>query len=168
MSGDYSESVALFSKPQSTYTGETGGDTGPPPDTRLQNGGLHEANAHDGRIPQEDRRGGKVQGHRKGQGRPEPEWLPPEDEGPSFDEMMSSIHEKAMSVVGFGRIQWMLLVVLGLGVMGDDIELVLMAYILPSAERELCMTDQMKGWLGKRTLPILFHIELERANVHKC
>ena len=38
--------------------------------------------------------------------------------------------------------------VLGMGIMGDGIELLVIAFILPGAERELCMDERMKGWLG--------------------
>ena len=52
-------------------------------------------------------------------------------------------------MIGFGRLQWMLYLVLGLAMMGDGIELLMMAYILPGAEQDFCMTAPMKGWLGK-------------------
>ncbi len=52
----------------------------------------------------------------------------------------------------FGRLQWTLFVILGLGIMGDGIELLVIAFILPGAERELCMDDRMKGWLGEWVL----------------
>ena len=72
-----------------------------------------------------------------------------EETPPLFDEVLGTVHEKALSAAGFGRLQWTLFVVLGLGIMGDGIELMVIAYILPGAERELCMNEQMKGWLGK-------------------
>ena len=67
----------------------------------------------------------------------------------SFNDVLSDVHERALEVAGFGRLQWVLMVVLGFGIMGDAIELMVMAYILPGAERELCMSNQMKGWLGE-------------------
>ena len=158
MSGDYSESVALFSKPQSTYTGEPGEGCS---ESGKQNGSVqHDGGEQDGH-PMGDGKGARGHGPPKGHSRAQPEWVPPEEESPSFDEIMGSIHEKAMSVVGFGRMQWMLYVVLGFGIMGDDIELVLTAYVLPGAERELCMDEQMKGWLGKY-FGILFSISFIR------
>ena len=52
-------------------------------------------------------------------------------------------------MVGFGRMQWLLYLALGLAFMSDGIELLLMAYILPGAEKEFCMSSRHKGWLGK-------------------
>ena len=68
---------------------------------------------------------------------------------PPFDELLCGVHEKALSETGFGRLQWTLFFVLGFGLMGDGIELLMIAYILPGAEKDLCMDEQMKGWLGK-------------------
>ena len=59
------------------------------------------------------------------------------------------VHEKAMSAAGFGRLQWIMFVVLGFGLMGDGIELLMIAYVLPGAEKDLCMDEKMKGWLGE-------------------
>ena len=66
----------------------------------------------------------------------------------TFDDVLGDVHEKALSAAGFGRLQWLLFVILGLALMGDGIELLIMVYILPSAEKDLCMNEQMKGWLG--------------------
>ena len=53
-------------------------------------------------------------------------------------------------VVGSGSFQWALYIILGLALMGDGIELLMMAFVLPGAEREFCMNSPMKGWLGTR------------------
>lgn len=69
-----------------------------------------------------------------------------------FDEVLGNVHERALVAAGFGRLQWTLFVILGMAIMGDGIELLVIAYILPGAERELCMDDKMKGWLGEPLL----------------
>ena len=56
-----------------------------------------------------------------------------------------------LQVVGFRCFQWLLYTFLGLALMGDGIELLMMAFILPGAEYDFCMTAPMKGWLGTRT-----------------
>lgn len=66
-----------------------------------------------------------------------------------YDEALSETHDQALEKIGFGKLQWMLFVILGLGLMGDSIELLMIAYILPGAEKDFCMTAPMKGWLGK-------------------
>ena len=50
---------------------------------------------------------------------------------------------------GVGRFQYALLVAAGLGLAADTVELFVVAYVIPSAEVELCMTGHMKGWLGQ-------------------
>lgn len=37
----------------------------------------------------------------------------------------------------------------GLGLAADTIELFVVAYVIPSAEVELCMSGTDKGWLGE-------------------
>lgn len=200
MSEDYSENLALFSKPQSTYTGEHGGDEltdtsrderevdrteghtrhgyrgqqGRPSPSSIFRGGGPRNHRHHSLDDEEDTRtesdvpstrDGWERGREDGGGggqeprKQEVEAPPLErekmnvdevEECPLFDEVLGTVHEKALSAAGFGRLQWTLFVVLGLGIMGDGIELMVIAYILPGAERELCMDEQMKGWLGKR------------------
>lgn len=55
---------------------------------------------------------------------------------------------------GFGLFQYFLFFVLGLGLAADSVEVFVIAYVLPSAEKELCMDDSRKGWLGKYKLNI--------------
>ncbi|XP_022244166.1 synaptic vesicle glycoprotein 2B-like isoform X2 [Limulus polyphemus] len=62
--------------------------------------------------------------------------------------VLSQFHEDAISQAGFGRFQWIVFMILGLGLAADSIEVLVIAYILPSAERELCMEASQKGWLG--------------------
>ena len=80
----------------------------------------------------------------------------PEDE---WNETLSKVHEKALLAVGFGRFQLILVSIVGLGLMGDMVELIVMAYIIPGAEIDLCMDGPMKGWLGKYCL---FNIDFKK------
>ncbi|XP_042897934.2 synaptic vesicle glycoprotein 2C-like [Parasteatoda tepidariorum] len=60
----------------------------------------------------------------------------------------SQFHEDALAQAGFGLFQYFLFFILGLGLAADSIEVFVIAYVLPSAERELCMDDNRKGWLA--------------------
>ncbi|CAH1803428.1 unnamed protein product [Owenia fusiformis] len=71
-----------------------------------------------------------------------------DEDDPDKEDVLGSLYENAISEAGFGKFQWTLLFVLGLGIMGDGIELYVVAFILPGAEKDLCMTSAMKGWLG--------------------
>ncbi|CAL1280473.1 unnamed protein product [Larinioides sclopetarius] len=62
--------------------------------------------------------------------------------------VLSQFHEDAMAQAGFGLFQYFLFLVLGLGLAADSIEVFVIAYVLPSAERELCLDDARKGWLA--------------------
>ncbi|GFQ89864.1 synaptic vesicle glycoprotein 2C [Trichonephila clavata] len=62
--------------------------------------------------------------------------------------VLSQFHEDALAQAGFGLFQYFLFLVLGLGLAADSIEVFVIAYVLPSAERELCMDDTRKGWLA--------------------
>ena len=135
MSEENKESLALFARPQSSYTSEP---TYP--------------EVEDNNVEPLPLRTSSVQG----EGRSGEEFDSGDTEMEMFSDFLGQIHEKALSAAGFGRLQWTLFVVLGLGIMGDNIELLVIAFILPGAEKELCMTEQMKGWLGKRNFFLLF------------
>ncbi|GIY50260.1 synaptic vesicle glycoprotein 2A [Caerostris darwini] len=62
--------------------------------------------------------------------------------------VLSQFHEDALAQAGFGLFHYFLFLVLGLGLAADSIEVFVIAYVLPSAERELCMDDTRKGWLA--------------------
>ena len=71
---------------------------------------------------------------------------------PPFDDLLGSVHEKAIDESGFGKLQWILLFIMGAGLMGDSIELLMVTYMLPGAAKDLCMDDTMKAWLGELCL----------------
>ncbi|XP_076065847.1 synaptic vesicle glycoprotein 2C-like [Oratosquilla oratoria] len=65
--------------------------------------------------------------------------------------LLSQFHEDAIQQAGTGAFQRMLLAVVGLGLAADTIELFVVAYVIPSAEVELCMSGKDKGWLAAIT-----------------
>ena len=146
MADDYTEDRALFTKPRHTYTEEetsapvkqaddSDGEPEPRPLTPPGHTQLRNLNELSNGVRSGDRDREK--------GVDDSYAIPP------FDEVLGSVHEKAMVVAGFGRLQWFMFIILGLGLMGDSIELMMVAYILPGAEKDLCMDEPMKGWLGK-------------------
>jgi VNT family MFS transporter (synaptic vesicle glycoprotein 2) len=56
---------------------------------------------------------------------------------------------------GFGYSQWMLMLVSGLGLVADAAELLVIPFILPSAEVELCINAAQKTWLSKYSAVVL-------------
>lgn len=54
-----------------------------------------------------------------------------------------------MEDCGHGRFQWTLFIVLGLALMADGVECFVVAFVLPSAEKDLCLSNAEKGMLGK-------------------
>lgn len=62
--------------------------------------------------------------------------------------LLSQFHEDAIAQASEGLFQWLVFLVCGLALAADSIEIMVIAYVLPSAERELCMDDTRKGWLG--------------------
>ncbi|XP_071533141.1 synaptic vesicle glycoprotein 2C-like isoform X2 [Panulirus ornatus] len=65
--------------------------------------------------------------------------------------LLSQFHEDAIQQAGTGPFQRLLLLVVGLGLAADTIELFVVAYVIPSAEVELCMSGPEKGWLAAIT-----------------
>jgi hypothetical protein len=72
---------------------------------------------------------------------------------------------------GFRYSQWLLMLVSGLGLVADAAELLVIPFILPSAEVELCINASQKTWLSKyyavklRTTPILMFIYCDYKSV---
>ena len=64
-------------------------------------------------------------------------------------EELSEQYEEIMEDCGHGRFQWTLFIVLGLALMADGVECFVVAFVLPSAEKDLCMSNAEKGMLGK-------------------
>lgn len=60
-----------------------------------------------------------------------------------------------MLQAGVGYFQILAAFCTGLSLAADTVEFFVVPYILPSAEVELCIEDNEKGWLGKLTLYII-------------
>ncbi|CAL8374317.1 unnamed protein product [Arctogadus glacialis] len=63
-------------------------------------------------------------------------------------EELSEQYEEIMEDCGHGRFQWTLFIVLGLALMADGVECFVVAFVLPSAEKDLCLSNAEKGMLG--------------------
>jgi MFS transporter, VNT family, synaptic vesicle glycoprotein 2 len=50
---------------------------------------------------------------------------------------------------GLGKFQMLLMLVAGLGLAADSVEVFVVFYILPSAEVEMCISQTEKDWMGK-------------------
>jgi MFS transporter, VNT family, synaptic vesicle glycoprotein 2 len=60
-------------------------------------------------------------------------------------------YEKALTVIGFGRFHYLLFIICGLANASDAIEILCISFVLPSAECDLDMTSEMKGYLSSVT-----------------
>ncbi|XP_002737314.1 synaptic vesicle glycoprotein 2C-like [Saccoglossus kowalevskii] len=61
---------------------------------------------------------------------------------------LAEAYEQAIAEVGFGKYQIALYFAIGFGLMADGAEIFIVGFIIPSAERDLCLNDSQKGWLG--------------------
>ncbi|XP_014224341.1 synaptic vesicle glycoprotein 2B-like isoform X1 [Trichogramma pretiosum] len=66
--------------------------------------------------------------------------------------LLAQFHEDAIKQAGVGYFQLIALLYVGLCLAADTVEFFVVPYILPSAEVELCIEDNEKGWLGNITL----------------
>ncbi|KAK3535682.1 hypothetical protein QTP70_020586 [Hemibagrus guttatus] len=67
---------------------------------------------------------------------------------PDEDDGLAEQYEEIIEDCGHGRFQWSLFVVLGLALMADSVECFVVALALPSAEKDMCMSNAEKGMLG--------------------
>lgn len=66
--------------------------------------------------------------------------------------LLAQFHEDAIKQAGVGYFQIFAAFCTGLSLAADTVEIFVVPYILPSAEVELCIEDNEKGWLGNITL----------------
>ncbi|OAF69314.1 Synaptic vesicle glycoprotein 2B [Intoshia linei] len=66
----------------------------------------------------------------------------------SFNEVLSTVNERALSAIGFGRLHCFIFIAIGLVLISESVEIFLISFIVPSAEQELCMTESVKGGLA--------------------
>ncbi|XP_026860331.2 synaptic vesicle glycoprotein 2Ba [Electrophorus electricus] len=57
-------------------------------------------------------------------------------------------YDSIMEECGHGRFQWTLFTTLGLSLMADGVECFVVAFALPSAEKDMCLSNASKGMLG--------------------
>jgi len=57
-------------------------------------------------------------------------------------------YETIIDECGHGRFQWILFFVLGLALMADGVEVFVVSFVLPSAEKDMCLSSSKKGMLG--------------------
>ncbi|OAD55375.1 Synaptic vesicle glycoprotein 2B [Eufriesea mexicana] len=66
--------------------------------------------------------------------------------------LLAQFHEDAIKQAGVGYFQVLAALCTGLSLAADTVEFFVVPYILPSAEVELCIEDNEKGWLSNITL----------------
>lgn len=70
--------------------------------------------------------------------------------GPSDEEnTLPEEYESIIEDCSHGRFQWTLFVAAGLALMADGVECFVVGFVLPSAEKDMCLSNANKGMLGK-------------------
>ncbi|XP_004431975.1 PREDICTED: synaptic vesicle glycoprotein 2B [Ceratotherium simum simum] len=64
------------------------------------------------------------------------------------EEQLAHQYETIIDECGHGRFQWTLFFVLGLALMADGVEVFVVSFVLPSAEKDMCLSSSKKGMLG--------------------
>lgn len=64
-------------------------------------------------------------------------------------EELAQQYETILQECGHGRFQWTLYFVLGLALMADGVEIFVVGFVLPSAEKDMCLSEPNKSMLGK-------------------
>ncbi|KAK2498425.1 hypothetical protein MC885_010022 [Smutsia gigantea] len=64
------------------------------------------------------------------------------------EEQLAHQYEAIIDECGHGRFQWILFFVLGLALMADGVEVFVVSFVLPSAEKDMCLSSSKKGMLG--------------------
>ncbi|XP_031722282.1 synaptic vesicle glycoprotein 2A-like [Anarrhichthys ocellatus] len=63
-------------------------------------------------------------------------------------EELAQQYETILQECGHGRFQWTLYFVLGLALMADGVEIFVVGFVLPSAEKDMCLSEPNKSMLG--------------------
>uniref|UniRef100_A0A6Q2Z965 Major facilitator superfamily (MFS) profile domain-containing protein n=1 Tax=Esox lucius TaxID=8010 RepID=A0A6Q2Z965_ESOLU len=64
------------------------------------------------------------------------------------EEDLAEQYENIMEDCGHGRFQWTLFLVLGMALMADGVDGFVVGFVLPSAEKDMCLSNANKGMLG--------------------
>lgn len=76
------------------------------------------------------------------------------------EENLPEQYETIMEDCGHGRFQWMLFFVLGLALMADGVDGFVVGFVMPSAEKDMCISNSDKGLLGKEPHKSVFPHEV--------
>ncbi|KAM9783145.1 synaptic vesicle glycoprotein 2A [Neosynchiropus ocellatus] len=71
-------------------------------------------------------------------------------------EELAQQYETILQECGHGKFQWTLYFVLGLALMADGVEIFVVGFVLPSAEKDMCLSEPNKGMLGKIHITIRY------------
>ncbi|CAG00928.1 unnamed protein product, partial [Tetraodon nigroviridis] len=63
-------------------------------------------------------------------------------------EELAQQYESILQECGHGKFQWTLYFVLGLALMADGVEIFVVGFVLPFAEKDMCLSEPNKGMLG--------------------
>lgn len=108
-------------------------------------------------IPRQDSLAGKADGQAGGAARPQQRDLAQyEGERRKDQEELAQQYETILQECGHGRFQWSLYFVLGLALMADGVEIFVVGFVLPSAEKDMCLSEPNKGMLGKSSVGSVF------------
>ncbi|XP_043934301.1 synaptic vesicle glycoprotein 2B [Protopterus annectens] len=64
------------------------------------------------------------------------------------EEQLAHQYENIIQECSHGRFQWTLFFAVGLALMADGVEVFVVGFVLPSAEKDMCLTSSNKGMLG--------------------
>lgn len=70
-------------------------------------------------------------------------------------EELAQQYETILQECGHGKFQWSLYFVLGLALMADGVEIFVVGFVLPSAEKDMCLSEPNKSMLGRTLLLLL-------------
>ena len=66
----------------------------------------------------------------------------------SISDALADKYEAALESIGFGPFSLYLLLFCGITLMADTTEILCVSFVMPSAEKELCLSDWVKGLTG--------------------
>ena len=66
----------------------------------------------------------------------------------SISDILADKYEAALESTGFGPFSLYLLLFCGITLMADTTEILCVSFVMPSAEKDLCLSDWVKGLIG--------------------
>ena len=66
----------------------------------------------------------------------------------SISDTLADKYEAALDSTGFGPFSLYLLLFCGITLMADTTEILCVSFVMPSAEKDLCLSDWVKGMIG--------------------